>query len=120
MKEIQKTGYICHPQQMCTVRRMTVAEGKAKGTEIIEICTADGLQVDILPDTGLDIGQVRYKGCNVTFISKNGYDSPAAINPYELEFLNHWEYMEDLLQYIKSFDFEIVTTMDFVNRCYPK
>lgn len=88
MKEFQKTGYICHPQQMCTVRRMTVAEGKAKGTEIIEICTAGGLQVDILPDTGLDIGQVRYKGSNVTFISKNGYDSPAAINPYELEFLN--------------------------------
>ena len=39
---------------------------------------------------------------------------------YELEFLNHWEYMEDLLQYIKSFDFEIITTIDFVNRCYPK
>ena len=39
---------------------------------------------------------------------------------YELEFLNHWEYMEDLLQYIKSFDFEIVTTMKFVNQCYPK
>ena len=39
---------------------------------------------------------------------------------YELEFLNHWDYMESLLQYIKSFDFEIVTTMEFVNRCYPK
>jgi len=39
---------------------------------------------------------------------------------YELEFLNHWAYMEDLLQYIKSFGFEIVTTMEFVNRCYPK
>lgn len=39
---------------------------------------------------------------------------------YELEFLNHWEYMEDLLRYIKGFDFEIVTTMDFVNRCYPQ
>lgn len=88
MKEIQKTGYICHPQQLCTVRRMTVAEGKAKGMEVIEICTAGGLQLDILPDTGLDIGQVRYKGSNMTFISKNGYDSPAAINPYELEFLN--------------------------------
>lgn len=88
MKKIQKSGYICHPQQLCTVRRMRVAEGKAKGMEIIEICTAGGLQVDILPDTGLDIGQVRYKGTNMTFISKNGYDSPAAINPYELEFLN--------------------------------
>ena len=38
---------------------------------------------------------------------------------YELEFLNHWEYMEKLLQYIKSFGFEILTTMEFVNRCYP-
>ena len=37
---------------------------------------------------------------------------------YELEFLNHWEYMEELLKYIKSFGFEIVTTMEFVNHCY--
>ena len=37
---------------------------------------------------------------------------------YEFEVLNHWEYMEDLLQYIQSFDFEIVTTMEFVNRCF--
>lgn len=39
---------------------------------------------------------------------------------YELEFLHHWEYMEELLQYIKSFGFEIVATMEFVNRCYPQ
>lgn len=39
---------------------------------------------------------------------------------YELEFLHHWDYMEELLQYIKSFDFTMLTTMDFVNRCYPK
>ena len=88
MKALQKSGYVCHPQQIWSVRRVTVAEGRAKGMEVIEVCTSDGLQVDILPDTGLDIGQVRYKGVNVTFISKNGYDSPAAINPYELEFLN--------------------------------
>ena len=39
---------------------------------------------------------------------------------YELEFLNHWAYMESLLQYIRAFGFELVTTMEFVNRCYPK
>lgn len=39
---------------------------------------------------------------------------------YEFEVLDHWGYIEDLLQYIKSFDFEIVTTMEFVNRCYPQ
>lgn len=87
MEKLQKSGYLCHPQQMYTLRRVTVKEGKAKGCDIIEVCTAAGLQLDILPDAGLDIGQVRFKGSNITFISKNGYDSPAAFNPYEDEFL---------------------------------
>lgn len=39
---------------------------------------------------------------------------------YEFEVLEHWDYMEELLQYIKSFDFEIMTTMEFVNSCYPQ
>ena len=39
---------------------------------------------------------------------------------YELEVLNHWEYMEELLQYIAGFGFENLTTMEFVNRCYPQ
>ncbi len=88
MDSVMRSGYLCHPQQLVTLRRVTVAEGKAKGTGIIEVITAGGLQVDILPDAGLDIGQVRYKGSNVSFISKNGYDSPASIAPYETEFLN--------------------------------
>ena len=88
MEQLMKSGYLCHPQQIVTLRRVTVAEGKAKGTTIMEVATAGGLQVDILPDAGLDIGQVRFKGVNMSFISKNGYDSPAAIAPYETEFLN--------------------------------
>ena len=39
---------------------------------------------------------------------------------YELEFLNQWEYMDHLLGYIRSFGFEIMTTMEFVNNCYPQ
>lgn len=88
MEQLWKTGYLCNPQQMYTLRRMTIAEGKAKGTSVLEVATAGGLQLDILPDAGLDIGQVRYRGVNVSFISKNGYDSPASILPYETEFLN--------------------------------
>ena len=56
METILKSGYVCHPQQLYTLRRVRVSEGKAKGTEIIEVSTAGGLQVDILPDAGLDIG----------------------------------------------------------------
>lgn len=84
----EKEGYIGNPQQLVRLRRVTAAEGRAKGTEIIEVCTAAGLSLDILPDAGLDIGQTFYKGLNVSWMSKNGYDSPTAINPYETEFVN--------------------------------
>lgn len=87
MEQLQKSGYLCNPQQAYTLRRVTISEGKAKGAAVIEVCTAGGLQVDILPDSGLDIGQVRYKGVNMTFISKNGYDRPERFLPYENEFL---------------------------------
>ena len=88
LKEIIKQGYIGNPTQLVTLRRMTVSEGKAKGTEIIEVKTAGGLELDILPDAGLDIGQCRYRGINMSWMSKNGYDSPAHISPYETEFVN--------------------------------
>ena len=37
---------------------------------------------------------------------------------YELEVLHQWEYMEELLKYIRSFDFEFMTTMEFVEEFY--
>ena len=88
MKEIIRKGYIGNPAQLVTLRRVTVSEGRARGTGIIEVRTAGGLELDILPDAGLDIGQCRYRGINMSWMSKNGYDSTAAINPYETEFVN--------------------------------
>ena len=88
MRALMEKGYIGHPGQLVTLRRMTVAEGKARGTEIIEVKTAGGLEADILPDTGLDIGQCRFRGVNMSWMSKNGHDSPAVIAPYENDFVN--------------------------------
>ena len=39
---------------------------------------------------------------------------------YELEALNHWEYMEDLLKLVKAYGFETMTTMEFVNQYYRR
>lgn len=88
MKTTQEQGYIGNPAQLVTLRRVTVDEGRAHGTQIIEVVTAGGLSMDILPDAGLDIGQCRYKGVNMSWMSKNGYDSPAVISPHETEFLH--------------------------------
>ena len=87
MLEEIRNGYIGNPSQLVSVRRVSLAEGKAKGTEIIEVRTAGGLELDILPDTGLDIGQCRFRGINMSWMSKNGYDSPAVISPHETEFI---------------------------------
>ncbi len=38
---------------------------------------------------------------------------------YELEHLGHWDYMEELLRYIRSLDVTCMTTMDFVKKYYP-
>ena len=35
---------------------------------------------------------------------------------YELDMLNHWTYLEELLQFLRSYDFEFMTTMDYVNQ----
>ena len=77
MLKEERKGYIGNPRQLYTLRRLTAAEGKARGTQIIEVCTAGGLQLDLLPDAGLDIGQTRYRGINMSWMSKNGYDSLA-------------------------------------------
>lgn len=39
---------------------------------------------------------------------------------YELEVLDHWGYMEELLLYIRSFGFTVMTTMEFVNNYYRR
>lgn len=38
---------------------------------------------------------------------------------YEFEVLNHWQYVEDMIQYICTQGFEIMTTLEFVNEFYP-
>lgn len=88
MTELERSGYIGNPEQLFGVRRVTAAEGKARGTEILEVFTAGGLQLDILPDCCLDLGQARYRGVNMSWLSKNGYDSPAVFSPHETEFVN--------------------------------
>ena len=90
MYDLIKKGYLGTPDQLVSVRRVTMAEGPAKGADIIEVRTAGGLALDVLPDTGLDLGQCSYKGINMSWMCKNGYDSPAVIGHYESEYNNHF------------------------------
>lgn len=88
MQDWIRQGYIGHPGQLCSLRRVTLSEGKARGAQVIEVTTAGGLSLDVLPDTGLDLGQCRFMGKNMSWMSKNGYDSPAVFHPFETDFVN--------------------------------
>ena len=55
MDGLKRKGYIGNPAQLYTLRTVALEEGKARGTRVIEVRTAGGLELDILPDTGLDI-----------------------------------------------------------------
>lgn len=90
MDELIRRGYISGAAQMYGVRRMECLDGQTKGNTIIEVWTAGGLRAEIMPDHGLDIGQVWYRGINMTYISKNGYDRPCRDMPYENEFLHYF------------------------------
>ncbi len=86
MRDMIQKGYVGNPAQLVTLRRVTVEEGRARGTQIIEVKTAGGLELDILPDAALDIGQCRFRGLNMSWTSKNGPDSPAYFAPVPGEF----------------------------------
>lgn len=86
MDRALREGYLGNTRQVFGLRKLR----QENGAGLIEAYTSAGLQVDILPDTGLDIGLVRFKGINASFLSKNGYDSPASFLPYEQEFLHSY------------------------------
>ena len=79
-------GYSGNDEQVYSVRRMLLDEGNARGIAIYQVITAGGLELEILPDTGLDIGHLRYKGVNISYTTKNGYDSPSRFFPVSNEF----------------------------------
>ena len=78
--------YVGNDEQVYGVRRVILDDGNARGVALYQVRTACGLELDILPDSGLDIGHLRYKGVNISYTTKNGYSSPARFFPAPGEF----------------------------------
>ena len=68
-------------EQVYGVRRLILDEGNARGAALYQVSTAGGLDFDVLPDSGLDIGRLRWRGVNVNYMTKNGYDAPSRFLP---------------------------------------
>ena len=66
--------YTGNENQLFGVRRLILDDGNARGAVIYNVTTAGGLDFDILADTGLDLGRLKFQGLNINYMTKNGYD----------------------------------------------
>ncbi len=58
--------------QLVSVRRFRLDGGPGHGLLCISVEAGNGLSVTLVPDRGLDIYQVRYKGVNINYITPDG------------------------------------------------
>lgn len=75
--------------QISGAMRYTYGEGKAKGTDAIEVKTGAGLRFVILPDKGMNIAYAELNGIPFSYISKTGIVAPTHYD--ETDFLRSFE-----------------------------
>jgi hypothetical protein len=84
-KEVER--HVGNLGQTGDVRRVTLAEGRAKGVEAFEFQTGGGLAFTVLPDRGLDIPFCSFKGLNLVYQAPGGVAHPAFHDPAGFEWL---------------------------------
>lgn len=67
--------------QIARVDSLIEAEGPARGARRLRLVNGGGLEIEVHPDRGLDLGQVTVGGVPVAWISPTGITAPEAAEP---------------------------------------
>ena len=62
--------------QLFGVRDYSLHGGKAEQMRALELYNQSGLSLTVLPDRGMDLAALKYKGTNLSFLSHTGLVSP--------------------------------------------
>lgn len=62
--------------QLARVESLVHADGPARGSRLIRMVSAGGLEVDVHPDRSLDLGLARFRGIPLTWLSATGIPAP--------------------------------------------
>lgn len=73
--EVEK--WVGNESQMVGIKRYRLLDGREKGVECIDVDGTDGLSFTVVPDRGLDISSLRYRGKNICYKSINGVSGPS-------------------------------------------
>ncbi len=76
---------IGHESQLGGVRKLVLNDGNQKGSEVLEFRTGSGLNFQVLPTRGLDIGIAEYCGKALGWRSRTGEVEPSYLGDVAFE-----------------------------------
>ena len=68
--------HVGHVDQVGGTRLVELADGAARGTRVVELRSATGLDLDVLVDRACDLGALRFRGVPLSWQSPVGVRSP--------------------------------------------
>ena len=77
---LQRIGSL---DQVARVDSFVEAEGAARGARRLRVVNGGGLEFDIHPDRGLDIGAASFQGLPLAWLSSTGIGAPALYDPVD-------------------------------------
>lgn len=87
-REILK--YVGDFSQVFGTKDYTLSGGKSQGVRAIDLKNGSGLEFTVLPDRGMDIAWLSYKGSNISYISKTGIVSSEYYNEAGTNFFRNF------------------------------
>lgn len=66
-------------RQLARSEVLTFDDGPARGSRVVKLTTADGFDVEVLPDRGLDLGAVSWRGIPLAWLSPAGPMAPGLV-----------------------------------------
>lgn len=79
--------YIGNTYQIGGTRHYRLDDGPAHDCKCIDVRTGSGLEYTVVCDRGLDISLASYKGVNLVYLTEGMETNPAAVDPWETEWL---------------------------------
>ncbi|MBR5239840.1 MAG: aldose 1-epimerase family protein [Clostridia bacterium] len=68
--------YIGHPSQLGGIEEVTLAKGKGKGMNLLQIKNTKAIDLTLVCDRCMDMSRLSYKGVNLGWFSPAGYMAP--------------------------------------------
>lgn len=75
------------PLQLSGVEEFQMIGGKGEGMRLYEVRNQKGLNFFVLPQRGMDIGRLSFKGLNCAYLSAAGYVAPTYFQESGMDFL---------------------------------